>query len=179
MRGWVRTFLLLPALALAGSASAEEPITVDSTGFYVELGGTGAGTLDKKDVGGGFRFQTGYRIHSFVGVEAELEFIDDLVGGPDDDKIDVWSVGGNAKLFAPPWENGQLYALVGAGLVSSVIEDSSDDESEFAPRFGGGLEVLVWRNLLATVEVVYVMPTSGDLEDLDYVAAAVGLQYRF
>jgi len=185
MRGptsrWAPIFLLLTGLAIglaARPASADEDATVDRTGPYLELSGVGAGSLDEKDVGGGFRFQTGYRVHPLFGAEAEVEFVDDLEGGPTNDKVDVWWVGGNAKLFLPPWQNGQLYALAGAGVIGSVVENQTD-EQEFAARFGGGFEVLLTRGLFATLEVVYVMPRGGDIEDLDYVAAAVGLQYRF
>jgi opacity protein-like surface antigen len=182
MRGSGLVVVLLTLLASGASAAADEVI-VDRTGAYVGLGGAGAGQADERresdsGVGGGFRAEAGYRLHGLLGTDVQIEWIDDLVGGPDNQKVDVWTVTASAKLFLPPWRNGQLYFLAAPGIMGSQVETSQDDDEEFVARFGGGIEVAVTRSVLATLGVVYVMPT-GDLDDLDYVSGAIGLQYRF
>ncbi len=79
----------------------------------------------------------------------------------------------------PPWKNGQLYFLVGPGVIYRAVESSnSQDRATFAVRFGGGVEMWLTRSVVATFEARYVLPT-GSLDDLDYVSGGVGLQYRF
>ena len=85
----------------------------------------------------------------------------------------------NAKAYVPPWKNGQLYFLAGAGVMRREVESSnSADGTAFAARFGTGIEIWLTRNVVATVEARYVLPTGG-LDDLDYVSGGFGLQYRF
>ena len=68
--------------------------------------------------------------------------------------------------------------IAGAELKDTVGLGVSDDEIDFAARFGAGIDVYLTKNTTATVAASYVFPT-GDLKDLDYVSVNAGLQYRF
>ena len=108
-----------------------------------------------------------------------MEFLDNLVSRVGRSDVDVWNLTANAKVYAPPWSNGQVYLLAGAGLMRQEVESSnSADDTDFAVRFGTGVEVWLTRHVVATVEALYILPT-GTLDNLDYVSGGIGLQYRF
>lgn len=182
MRRFLLTFAIGSSL-FAGSVSAEE-LEVGRNGWFVGLSGAVGGAADtntdgKSDVAGGFGARGGLRFHSLLAVEAQLEFLDNLIDRERRSDIDVWTLTANAKVYVPPWQNGQFYVLAGAGSMYRAVESSnSEDRGGFAARFGGGMEVWMTRHFLATFEASYVLPT-GALDDLDYVSGRVGLQYRF
>jgi opacity protein-like surface antigen len=83
----------------------------------------------------------------------------------------------------------QPFLLVGAGAMvadTNVREavglsfTSVRDESEnaFAMRFGGGIDLYATPNIVVSLETDYVLPF-GNLDDMDYVAISLGVQYRF
>ncbi len=184
MRGFVLTFVILSMLATGSVSANETDLEVGRTGWFVGLGPAVGGVADNDTEGttgvaGGFRARAGYRLHSLVAAEVQLEFLDNLVERPGRSDIDVWNVTANAKAYVPPWKNGQLYFLAGAGVMRREVESSnSADGTAFAARFGTGMEIWLTRNVVATVEALYVLPTGG-LDDLDYVSGGFGLQYRF
>jgi opacity protein-like surface antigen len=60
----------------------------------------------------------------------------------------------------------------------TVSGSESNRTTEFAMRFGGGLEFYATKHIVLTLDTDYVLPF-GDLENLDYVTIGWGLQYRF
>jgi hypothetical protein len=78
----------------------------------------------------------------------------------------------------------QPFLLLGAGIMHAERkrrifgQPSSSESTEFAARFGIGLDVYVVDGLAVTFDTSYLLPT-GPLDDLDYLAIALGLQYRF
>jgi opacity protein-like surface antigen len=64
------------------------------------------------------------------------------------------------------------------GAIPGSAPQGSDRTVKVAMRFGGGLDFYITKNVLASAEFSYLMPT-GKLEDLDYYSIGVGLQYRF
>jgi opacity protein-like surface antigen len=50
---------------------------------------------------------------------------------------------------------------------------------DFALRLGGGLDVYLTRNIAISLDATYVLPTSSDLNDMDYLSLGVGLLYRY
>ena len=52
------------------------------------------------------------------------------------------------------------------------------DETEYAARFGAGVDVYFGRHVGMEIGASYLLPT-GDLDDLDYVSGSIGLFYRF
>ncbi len=74
--------------------------------------------------------------------------------------------------------------MIGGGILhaererTSFGQTRSSDSTEFAARFGIGLDVYVVDGLAVTFDTSYLLP-AGPLEDLDYLAIGLGLQYRF
>jgi opacity protein-like surface antigen len=64
------------------------------------------------------------------------------------------------------------------GAIPGSAPQGSDRTVKVAMRFGGGLDFYITKNVLASAEFSYLMPT-GKLEDLDYYSIGVGMQYRF
>jgi hypothetical protein len=58
--------------------------------------------------------------------------------------------------------------------------ESSERETDFAMRFGGGLDIYSFGTdtVVITAGADYVLPF-GDVEDFDYVSINVGVLYRF
>ena len=79
---------------------------------------------------------------------------------------------GDVKFIAPRWANSEFFVTVGPGLMTI------DGTTEFAARYGGGLDVYFTRHIGITLGGSYVMPID-DLKDLDYAVGEVGLFYRF
>ena len=96
--------------------------------------------------------------------------------------VDSWILTGNVK-FYPLTDRVQPFILAGLGLAQVKVEDSlglgiEETESDFALRFGGGVDYYATRNIVLSVDVSYVLPT-GDIDRSDYVSFGWGLQYRF
>jgi hypothetical protein len=61
-----------------------------------------------------------------------------------------------------------------------LINASSDSGSrtEFAARFGTGIDFYFSEHWVLNFEASYVLPT-GDLSEYDYIGGGMGLEYRF
>jgi opacity protein-like surface antigen len=200
----IRLALIFSLLTLAGSfpAAAEgDPYGyVDRSGPYIGLAAAMAilvevddeledvtGFDTDTDVGVGLQARAGYRVHPLFGAEVNFEWLPefDIDARTIEElaEIEIWTLTVDAKLFLPNWRSGQFFLLAGAGVLGAELEDTvgagvSEDETDFAARFGAGIDVYLTKNTAATVEASYVLPT-GDLKDLDYVSVNAGLQYRF
>lgn len=67
--------------------------------------------------------------------------------------------------------------------MEAEIEDAlglgiRETQTDFAARFGAGLDIYLTENIVLSAGVDYVLPT-GDVNDLDYVSFGGGGQYRF
>jgi opacity protein-like surface antigen len=108
------------------------------------------------------------------------------------DEHDVMVVTGNVKA---PLLRGQVqpFLLAGGGLFyyrhksgggfrsgdgSSLYPSLSDTAMGFGLRLGAGLDLYLVEHVLLNAGVSYVLPF-GDVEDLDYISVALGVQYRF
>lgn len=198
MRGFLLTFVTASLLAV-GSAqaaehedyAAEQEDYVGRPGFFVGLSGAIGGVPDKQvdkttGVTGGLEARAGYSFGSLFGydgalVAAEVQFdwLDNVLERPGRSDVDIWTLTLNAKVYAPAWQNGQVYVLVGPGVTQTDVESSnSQDDIEYATRVGAGVDMWLTRNVVATFELRYVLPVRG-LTDLDYLSGGLGLQYRF
>jgi len=136
----------------------------------------------------------GYRCHRRFSAEVEVEWfkgfdgqIDELVQGT----VATYSlvpivVTSNAKGYLMTGRF-QPYLLAGAGamIVQSSTTDFlgaggtvEDTNAMFTMRFGGGLDVYLTKNIVATVDLDYVLPVA-EIKNLHYVTFGGGLQYRF
>ena len=101
-------------------------------------------------------------------------------------KIEPWVITGNIKGYVLTGKY-QPYLLAGVGVMTAKVKlknsmglglFESERFTDFAARFGGGIDIYMTENIVFTLETDYVLPT-GDVEDLDYVSIGWGFQYRF
>lgn len=185
--------IALGATTIPASAQQEEPNPA-RTGFYLGPG-LALGiplslekafqdmTLQSVDVqpGFGIRGIAGYRAHARVAAEVEVEYLFT------DFKAKVANTGnfdttpllltGNAKGFILTGTI-QPYIIAGAGVMDADVQNVGSS-TEFAARFGGGLDVYATDHIVLGFDLTYVLPT-GKLKDLDYLSIGLfTLQYRF
>ncbi len=109
----------------------------------------------------------------------------------------------NTKWIIPFWRI-QPYLVLGAGIaisdvdrgdlydtpaIAQVLEDAgldikSGNHTNFAGRAGLGLDLYLTKNIVLNAEASTVLttlkePDVGDVDDLNYMSFAAGLQYRF
>jgi opacity protein-like surface antigen len=134
----------------------------------------------------GFELYGGYRAHPNFAIEAEFEMVPEadieLSGFGKFAQVESWALTGNLKGFVLTGRI-QPFVLVGIGVLHAKIEDTvglgvSESESEFAARFGGGLDFYFTENIVGSAGVTYLLGT-GDLDEIDYVSFGGGIQYRF
>jgi opacity protein-like surface antigen len=200
----IRFTLICSLLTLAGSipaAADDDPYDyVDRSGAYIGFSTILAGMVElddelEDDVGmdidsdltWGLQARAGYRVHPLFGVEVNFEWLAELDIETEEvgtlGELEVWTLTADAKLFLPNWRNGQFFLHAGAGALgaeqkkTSAFGDSGD-ATDFAARFGAGMDIYLTKNITVTVGASYVFPT-GNVKHLDYVSGNAGLQYRF
>lgn len=155
----------------------------------------------------GLSFRGGYRALSWLAAEAQLEWLksfDVAIGRGERlkpaaqgliDKVEVLTFTGNVKAY-PIRGPIQPFALVGVGLMQfdSVNTSASTNPinpkpiitlniahqrgTEFAARFGGGVDVILSDRTTLVLGGSYVLST-GDARRFSYVSVEVGLQFTF
>ena len=177
--------LLLPTLIALG------PIPGAPPGTTIEAARIEARTLAGVSLG------FGYRLHPNLALEAAFDWmrgdldLDLTISAPlfgrvsqtvNMGKWELWTVTSDLKLFAL---TGRLqpYALVGAGVMGQKLSDTlgagiSESQTAFVPRFGGGLDLYLTKNVLLEAEAAYLLST-GDLDGNDFITLRLGLGFRF
>ncbi len=186
--------LLAAALALAclcltgGVAHAQDDAAGEDefarTGWYLGAYGIYAMNAYRDagvdfDDGGGFNVRLGYREREWLALEAELEwsrFSGDF--GIDSDTI----IGGvNAKLY-PIGGRYQPYALIGVNGMGVIVDRLAGvpdlGGTDWAFRFGAGVDLYTTRHIVVGVEGTYVWGL-GDVWEADYGTIGLGVLYRF
>jgi len=152
------------------------------------------GAIDVKDTGG-LNARVGYRIFSWLAVEAHYEWMHEFsteVGDLAGFDTTAHTLTGNMKFYLPfnwrfqPYIGGGVGVqggyTDGTGLLSGIVDDTSWD---FAGRPFAGLDIYVTRNFLINAEVAGVvsirdLKTPGaTANDLWYTSFSGGFQYRF
>jgi opacity protein-like surface antigen len=185
----IRMWALSLALTFAciSPSLAQEAANYGRSGFYLGGGGTYAiedfnntAGLNFKN-GPGFNFRLGYRFHPNIAVEAMGERVDAFdLKGVSGVEINTWTGTLNGKFFALTGRF-QPYGLVGIGAMRAQAKVSgfgNTTDTDFAFRFGGGMDSYLTENWLINVEFSYVKPT-GDVKDINYFSLGGGIQYRF
>jgi hypothetical protein len=149
----------------------------------------------------------GYRVWSWFAVELQYEWVDEYdINGSIDLPIPasgkLYSIEGhtltaNTKWIIPFWRI-QPYLLLGGGLAMSDVSKGGladafialgadiDDGTNYEPvgRGGLGLDLYITEHILINAQASVVLttlssPDIGDVDDLNYMSFAAGLQYRF
>jgi opacity protein-like surface antigen len=194
----VSIVIMSTSLSISPRASAQD---YARSGFYVGAGVVGGSYTELEeeaedvlpvsvdvDTAVGFEVYGGYRFHPNFAVEAEFEMLPetdiDASGFGDFAEIESWTLTGNVKVF-PLTGRIQPFLLVGLGVMDAELEDTiglgaSEDETGFAARFGGGLDVYITENIAVSAGVDYVLPSGDDiLDEADYVSYGGGALIRF
>ncbi len=185
-------FTLIALIGIPATAQAEDDY--GRSGLYLGAGlglgfeqFEGTGGLDI-DTGIGFAGWAGYRNNPHAALELQLEYMDRFnasVGGVDID-ANVLAFTGNLKAYLMTGKV-QPFAVVGIGVLRAELEafDASVSDTDFAARFGGGIDFYGSQlgkngrtNLSLGVTASYVL-TTGAIDGFDYVSLVLGFQYRF
>jgi len=159
------------------------------------------------DESAGFNALIGYRVWSWFALEIQYEWVDEYdINGSIDLPVAIsgklYSIEGhtltaNTKWIIPFWRI-QPYLLIGGGLAMSDVSKGSladafvllgadiDDGTNYEPagRGGIGLDLYITEHILINAQATAVLTTLGspdidDVDDLNYMSFAAGLQYRF
>jgi len=156
---------------------------------------------------GGLNALIGYRVWSWFAVELQYEWVDEYdIEGSVDLLVPIpgtlYSIEGhaltlNTKWIIPFWRV-QPYLLIGGGM--AISEVSTGDLSAVVSTFGGeindgtnikpaaraglGLDLHITQHIVLNAQVSAVVttlksPEIGDVDDLNYMSFAAGLEYRF
>jgi opacity protein-like surface antigen len=149
----------------------------------------------------------GYRVWSWFALELQYEWVDEYdIKGSTNVPVPVsgklYSIEGhtltaNTKWIIPFWRV-QPYFLLGGGVAISDVNDGNLDvllttagisinggtHTKPAARAGLGLDLYITKHIVLNAQASAVVttlkePDIGDVDDLNYMAFAAGLQYRF
>jgi opacity protein-like surface antigen len=177
--------------AFAFDAAAEEELEKQSKEIPDNPGGL------KLRIGEdiGLQARLGYRFHPRFAAEYQFEWITDVdidVQGVPFGKgafqLERWASTANVKAYLAT-DTVQPFLLVGLGVLTVEVDGSpvgvepdlvglSVNETDFAARFGAGLEVYATEHIVINLNASYVLP-AGNLKNFDYVSIGWGFQYRF
>jgi opacity protein-like surface antigen len=207
IRGRLAALAALAGLAAVFAASGASADDFDRSGFYLGVGGTygihlfgsqvqdALGNAVSVEDTGGVNARMGYRLASFLALEAQYEWMAgfDLTAPVVGDlaTLSAHTATVNLKILLPFWRL-QPYLLVGPGATYYRLEDRvlgafATDQWNFAGRAAVGLDAYVTKNVVANVEVGAVLtthdlkaPTSTHgISALHYLGIQFGLQYRY
>lgn len=198
--GLGRLFLLVSLVAMPLAAAADDAaVNYARNGWYLGAGGVGAsfegldnhldgipGVADAKvETGIGLNLNAGYRGDEHLAVELAFELLDETDirhSGGERGWVDTWTA---MALTKPYLMTGRVqpFLLAGLGVMHAKLSElgssaNEDSSTEFAVRFGGGVDFYTTEHIVVALGIDYVMPT-GNLKDYDYIAFNWGLKYRF
>jgi len=159
------------------------------------------------DDSGGLNALLGYRVWSWFALELQYEWVDEYdIDGSIDLPFPIsgrlYSIEGHTltastKWIIPFWRI-QPYFLIGGGIAISDVSKGNlavaltalggdiDDGTNMKPagRAGLGLDIYLTKHIVVNAQASAVLttlesPDIGDVEDLNYMSFAAGLQYRF
>ena len=170
----------------------------DRPGFYLGGGLVGGFTtrlegeltdqtgLDNIDVDPSFGLaaRAGFRMTPRFAVEAHYEWMHDFETSVAGNEIAETSTSALTADLKGYLATGQIqpYLAIGAGFLTATSDDPQTSfqrtDTDFAARFGGGIDFYATENIGVTLDTSYVVPT-GDVSDLDYVSVGAGVFFRF
>jgi opacity protein-like surface antigen len=206
----ISTVIVITTLALSLVASAAGAGDFDRPGVYLSVSGLYAVPLFEDELQkitpalsiddtAGLQARLGFRLLSFLAVEAQYEWIDgfdvDFDGQGTIMSLASHNLTGNLRLHIPIWRI-EPYALAGLGATFWKINDENDsflfpdgdsDGTGFAGRLGGGVDFYLTEHIVLNAEATAVLTTKTfevpnavqSIDNVFYVAASAGLTYRF
>jgi len=167
-----------PYVGGAGGIQILTPHTVDE--FSDALGVDASA-----EFGIGAQLFAGYRLHPRIAAQVRWEWLGDIdvrERSLDAFTLEGWTLTADAKGYLATGF-AQPFLLVGAGVMHAETSGRSAaavpiDGTDFAARFGAGLEVYITDHVVGLVDATYVLPT-GSVADLDYISIGFGIAYRF
>lgn len=195
-------------LAPAAQAEGEDELLYAQRGFYLGGGGnfmlmTRKGDINEEvekslgmnpafssdtDDSFGMNFRAGYRLNPKLAIESQFEWLSNaetttrLNGLTYRQKLALMMLTGNVKYFLLTGRV-QPYLLVGAGWGHSQVHPANGGSLErgdgWGARLGGGAALYGSRDVAFNLEVTYVHPMSGKIEDLDHVSFGAGITLFF
>jgi len=181
--------LVVIALLLAGTAAhAEEDVEADNDIFHRDGGyfglsgiaGVPVGDFGTSGaVGGGLNGRLGWHGTGWLSFEMQAEYIHDMYTQETDTEWRTFAFTTNFKASCP-MGRVQPYALAGLGLLYAKRAGTTDrDSTNFATRFGAGLDIYLTKNWVLAAEVAYVLPVANLLDrGLDHMTFGAGFIYR-
>jgi opacity protein-like surface antigen len=132
----------------------------------------------------GFHARAGYRLNPHLAFEVHSEWLAgfEASSGSGRADLEVLTITGDFKVY-PLTGRWQPFVVAGAGaLFADATGQSglapSGDNSDFAARFGIGLDFYVTRSIVLGLDASYVLPVE-DVNEFDYFSLGWGLIYRF
>lgn len=173
--------------------------STSQAGVYVFVGGTWLDDLAVEDEIGdqlrahtevdstpGFKTKLGYRFNKFFAVEGEVEYVPSIDVQADDASVgdlEYTTATVNGRVYVPLDDRFQFYGSLGIGLLHAEIDGSGAasldyDDTGFAIRAGGGLDIYMTENVALSTDLSYVAP-SGDVDNFDYLSIGWGVTFRY
>ena len=142
--------------------------------------------------GWGFNVRGGYRFNEYFAIEGIYEYINEFqtdVGRRQGFDVSIWT---NAFTVGPklilPLGRFQPFLGGGVGFVNANLDieerferadlSFEDDNTQFAGRFGGGIDFFVTEHISLFADAAFTMATN-DLDDLYYFSTGWGAKYNF
>ena len=195
-------------LTIGATASAEEgdEVSYDRVGGYFQLSGVYSADDFSEPVSGtstgGFSLRTGNRFHQYCSVEFQYEFlaardVEVTQATPPPLEASVYSHHITMNFRSYPLSGlekipGFVQPFIIAGLGVGIFDTEEGDDTGFAARFGGGVDLYTTEHIMVSLEAVYALSAGGGSvggaeidggelrrKDLNHVSVSVGVAYRF
>jgi hypothetical protein len=145
---------------------------------------------DSADPGGGAAVSAGFRFNRWFAGEIGAEWLHEISydrgSGPltcstrsgGADSFTAWQVTGGGRMYFTD-SLIQPYLLAHGGFMQTRDHGGgrSCTSSGFIARLGGGVEVFVTNGLAVSLLGAYVLPTTGNAKDHDYVSIGFGITW--
>ena len=174
------TLMFFALLSLTVLPACILPTRFSEPGFYVGASVTGAredfdSSISKEDdTTGGFAVKAGHRFLPWLSAELDYEYLDEF--GTKTNKIDMQTLTLQGK-FNPLAGRFQPYGMVGLGYAWADPRYGSK-ASDSLLRAGLGIDIYLIKMLAVFGEIAYTAP-QGDLDDLPYATANIGVLLKF
>ena len=194
---WVTALCTAAALCLvaapAADAQGKEGTLYGGNDWYGSIYGMLAVPnidADNADPGGGITLSAGFRFNRWLAAEVGGEWLHkikyDRGSGPltcntssgGSDFFTAWQMSAGGRLYFTE-SMIQPYLLAHGGFMMTRDRGGgrSCSSTGFIARLGGGVEIFVTNGLAVSLLGAYVLPTTGNARDHDYVSVGLGITW--